>query len=83
MKSITSTAAQSRFGALLDDAQSEPVAIVKNGKRSAVVLSAREYERLQDLEDRFWAAKADAAANTGFLSVEDSAETIRKLMKDA
>jgi len=83
MKTFTATAAQSQFGTLLDDAQVEPVAIEKHGKPSAVVMSAREYERLQEIEDLYWAARADDAARRGFLGVEESKTFIESTLKNA
>ncbi len=47
MKSYSARDAAKRFGALLEDADSGPVEITKNGRRRAVLVSARswaEYE---------------------------------------
>ena len=50
--------AKNQFGHLLDLAQASPVEITKHGRRFAYVLSASEYERLRELEDRAWAKAA-------------------------
>ena len=44
MKSINATQAKNQFGRLLDDAQLEPIAIQKNGRDVAVMISMAEYE---------------------------------------
>jgi len=46
MKHFTATEAKNRFGELMEQAGSEPVAIQKNGRDYRVVLSAEDYERL-------------------------------------
>lgn len=53
MRLMTATAASKKFGALLEEADAGPVAIMKDGRRRAVVLNARlfdEYKRAYDKE---------------------------------
>lgn len=47
MKSVAATEAKNRLGALLDDAQREPIVIRRQDRDVAVVLSMAEYERLR------------------------------------
>ncbi len=47
MKTVAATAAKNRFGAILDDAQREPVVIRRQDRDVAVVISVAEYERLR------------------------------------
>ncbi len=47
MKSVAATEAKNRLGAILDDAQREPVVIRRQERDIAVVLSMAEYERLR------------------------------------
>ena len=47
MKAVTATDAKQRFAALLDDAQSEPVVIRRQNRDVAVIISAKEYERIR------------------------------------
>jgi len=47
MKTVAATEAQKRLGAILDDAQREPVVIRRQDRDIAVVLSMAEYERLR------------------------------------
>jgi len=49
MKSISATDAKQKLAALLDTAQREPVMIRRHERDVAVLLSAKEYERLRDL----------------------------------
>lgn len=47
MKTLAASEAQSRLGAILDEAQREPVVIRSEDRDVAVVLSIAEYERLK------------------------------------
>jgi prevent-host-death family protein len=68
MKTVAATEAKNRLGAILDDAQREPVVIRRQDRDIAVVLSMADYERLRsgniqaflDLRDQ---VAAEAAAN--------------------
>jgi prevent-host-death family protein len=68
MKRVPATEAKNRLGAILDDAQHEPVVIRRQDRDIAVVLSMADYERLRSgniqafLELRNQVA-AEAAAN--------------------
>lgn len=46
MKVFTATEAKNRFGELIEQSASEPVAIQRNGRNIRVILSAEEFERL-------------------------------------
>lgn len=50
MQSLTANDAKTNFGKMLISAQSEPVEIIKNGTPVAVVLSTKEYQKLEDLK---------------------------------
>jgi prevent-host-death family protein len=52
MKTIAAADAKTNFGALLDNAQREPVTISKNGRAVAVVMSAAAFEEQQQLKLR-------------------------------
>jgi prevent-host-death family protein len=47
MKRISATEAKNRLGAILDDAQRQPVVIRRQQRDIAVVLSMADYERLR------------------------------------
>jgi prevent-host-death family protein len=87
MRETGATEAKNKFGQMLETAMSEPVAIGKKGRRVAVMMSMKEYQRLIDIEDRYWGEKALKAVEEGFVSKKDTrqwleskldAETVRK-----
>ena len=47
MKSVAATEAKNRLGAILDEAQREPIVIRRHDRDIAVVLSMADYERLR------------------------------------
>jgi prevent-host-death family protein len=47
MKTVAATEAKNRFGAIIDDAQREPVVIRRQDRDVAVVVSMADYERLR------------------------------------
>jgi len=44
MKTVNATDAKNRFGELLDESQKEPISIMKNGRKVAVIMSAAQYQ---------------------------------------
>ncbi len=72
MKVVSATELKNRLGQYLGRVALEPVAVEKNGRPVAVLLSFEEYEALQRSDDHFWGQAARAAEAEGFLSVEDS-----------
>ena len=57
MKTMNATDAKREFGEVLLKAQKEPVAINKNGKPVAVMISATEYEELISLNEEWLKAQ--------------------------
>ncbi|PCJ27161.1 MAG: type II toxin-antitoxin system prevent-host-death family antitoxin [Rickettsiales bacterium] len=80
MISMSAKAAQSHFGEMLSLTIREPVAINRYGKRAAVVISNEEYEKFQKLEDLYWTAKAEEAAQDGFLSSKESDDLLNSIL---
>jgi prevent-host-death family protein len=66
--------AKARFGELLDAALGGLVGITKHDRLTAYVVSKRDFEalveRVQELEDQLWLAKADAARKSGYVGSE-------------
>ena len=67
MNALSANEAKTHFGNMLLKAQSEPIQINKNGKPVAVVISAEEYEiieelKLRQLQTRAAQAKSDIAS---------------------
>jgi antitoxin Phd len=77
---MNATEAKNKFGELLDFAKLRPMKIEKNGRPVAVVVSAEEYERLEAMEDAWWARQADEAAKEGFLGQEESEKFFAEMM---
>ncbi|MGD0486937.1 MAG: type II toxin-antitoxin system Phd/YefM family antitoxin [Syntrophorhabdales bacterium] len=68
MKEAAATDVKNRFGQMLEAVMSEPIAIEKKGRPVAVMMSIAEYERLVEIEDRYWGEKALKAVAEGFVS---------------
>ena len=68
MKKAAATDVKNKFGQMLEAAMSEPITIEKKGRPVAVMMSFTEYERLVEIEDRYWGAKALKAIEEGFAS---------------
>jgi PHD/YefM family antitoxin component YafN of YafNO toxin-antitoxin module len=49
MKTVSEMEATTRLDAILDEAQREPIAIRRDDRDIAVVVSLKEYERLREL----------------------------------
>ncbi|NIB44362.1 type II toxin-antitoxin system Phd/YefM family antitoxin [Pseudomaricurvus alkylphenolicus] len=59
MISLTANEAKTKFGNMLISAQAEPVEIVKNGTPVAVVVSTKEYQRIEELKMELVKARFD------------------------
>ena len=68
MKEAAATDVKNKFGQMLEAVMSEPIAIEKKGRPVAVMMSIAEYERLVEIEDRYWGEKALKAIEEGFVS---------------
>ena len=79
--SVSAEDAQNGFARLLDRAQENPTAITRQGKPVAVVLSVKEYESLQRLDDAYWIARTEKAlAEEERLSAEESETFTQELL---
>jgi prevent-host-death family protein len=78
MRTANATTAKNQFGQILEAALSEPVVITKTGRRVAVMLNWKEYERLSALEDAWWAEQAAKAEKQGYLGPKASADFLRR-----
>lgn len=50
MKTLAAREAKYNFGALIDKARAEPVAVAKHGRPVVVVMAVEEFERLKALD---------------------------------
>jgi antitoxin Phd len=83
MKTIAAKDAKNGFGRMLDAAQREPVTIEKHGRAVAVVLSLEEYQRLEALDDAWWAARAQAVIDEDEWLGPEASERLTRQLLDA
>jgi len=79
MKIVSATEAKTHFGKYLSVALSEPVTISKTGQETIVMMSKKEYDRLEACEDAYWSIRALIAENSGYLGDEEGQKIIAKL----
>ena len=77
VQTVTATEIKNRLGQYLARTAVEPVAVEKNGRPVAVLLSYEEYEVLQRSDDFFWGEAARTAEAEGFLSREESLKRLQ------
>ncbi|MEI6553709.1 MAG: type II toxin-antitoxin system prevent-host-death family antitoxin [bacterium] len=77
---FTAKEAKNNFGRLLDEARISPVTIKKNNRNFAVVISAQEYQRFEEMEDSYWATKADTAKKEGFVGAKKSMKVLNDII---
>lgn len=77
---MSASEAKNNFGELLEFARKRPVKIERNGRPVAVVLSAEEFERMEALEDAWWANQAELAMKDGFLNQDESEKFLAEIM---
>lgn len=67
--------AKTRFGEVLDEALGRPIGITRHERLTAYVVSKRDFDalvnRVHELEDQLWLARAEAARNEGYASPEE------------
>ena len=68
MREEAATEVKNRFGQMLETAMTEPITIGKKGRPVAVMMSIAEYQRLVEIEDRYWGEKARKAVAEGFVA---------------
>lgn len=72
MTVVTATDLKNKIGQIIDQARHEPVLVQSHGRDVVVILDHAEFARLRRLEDSYWAAQADEALKSGFLSPEET-----------
>ena len=77
---FTAKEAKNNFGKLLDEARRSPVAIQKNGRKVAYLLSKEEYDFTEKIIDAYWGEKARRAEKEGFLTVAETRKAIKRLL---
>jgi len=79
MKTITSTEARQSFSTVLLSVSAEPVAISKQDKEIAVILSSDRYKELKKLEDILYGKAAQLAIEEGFVSQQESEDLLNMI----
>ena len=79
MKAIAAKEAKNNFGALLDSAQREPIAIEKHGRAVAVMMSAEDYRLMKLDRLRAKLVVEEMQANKG----EFSTKTVKEVIAEA
>ena len=74
---VSATEFKNRLGKYLDASRTEPVIIDKIGRKTAVLISYEEYERLVELEDSYWIKRALEAETEGYTGAEASMVFLR------
>lgn len=83
MNSFTASTAKNKFGELLDRARREPVIIEKHSRPNAVLMAYEEYQRLQRIEERLLAARADEIVGKGkWLGVKESEKLLDDILNE-
>ena len=81
MKIISVEKAENQLGEFLNMAETDPVAIRESNGRTVVVLSMKQYELFEQLEDMYWAARADEVVDENdWMSTEKSKELLQKML---
>ncbi len=76
---FTAKEAKNNFGRLLEEARLSPVAVLKNGRQVAVVMSMEEYNEFEARRDAYWGELSVKAHKKGYIGVAKS----NKLLKEA
>ncbi|MDW8844973.1 type II toxin-antitoxin system Phd/YefM family antitoxin [Erwinia pyri] len=83
MLSFTANQAKTQFGELINKAQREPVSITKNGKPSVVVISADDYQLIEQMKmEQLRSKLARSIAQVEAGKVRDVDDVFDELMKD-
>jgi len=80
MKIVSATEAKTHFGRYLSAALSEPITISKTGQETIVMLSKKEYDRLEACEDAYWGVRALLAEKSGYLGEEEGQKVLANLL---
>jgi prevent-host-death family protein len=78
--SFTVSEAQKNFDHLLELAQKNPVKIERNGRPVAVMISHEEFERMEAMEDAWWARQAQEASKEGFFDQKESEDFLAEMI---
>ena len=75
---VSSTEFKTHLGEYLTEAMHKPV-FIKRRNNEAVLLSKKEYERLQKIEDSYWLNEASLAEAEGYIGIETSMAKLKNV----
>ncbi len=78
MTTVAASDLKNKFGQIMDQARREPVLVQSHGRDVVVIVDHEEFARLKRVEDAYWAARADKATKSGFLSPKETAARLKK-----
>ena len=82
MQEVSSSEFKNHLGEYLNSSQSEPILVQRSGKPIAVLMSPAEFEWLQQMEDLYWIARAQASEAAGeWIGHEESVKTLTQQMQ--
>jgi prevent-host-death family protein len=82
VKKVTATELKTKTGECLDRAQKEPLEIEKNGRAIAVLIAHEDYERLSQLENAYWLARANASESSGYIGADATADFFKGMLSN-
>lgn len=81
LRTVTATEAKNHFGECLEGIAEAPLVITKTRRPFAVVMSHKEFLRLQAIEDNYWGERAKEGAASGYVGVKKSRALLGELAK--
>jgi prevent-host-death family protein len=83
MRTVTAKEAKDRLGQYMREAAREPILVQIYRRPTTVILSYEEYERLTQLEDDYWAVRAQQAEESGYLGEKATKAFLKEGIKRA
>lgn len=87
METLNASDAKREFGEMLIKAQHEPIAINKNGKQVAVVLSSKEYHEIEEIKNKWLKSEIqkgiDCIEAGEVISGKDVIKTLRQRLDES
>ena len=83
MFEISSSELKGKLGEVIDRARREPVRVKTRGRSTVVIVDCARFDRLEELEDAYWIARAREAIRAGCHSPEESMAFLIEGMEQA
>ncbi len=79
---VPATNVKNKFGEILDHSQYEPVTITKKDREVTVLLSIREFKRMEALEEQLLSLQIKLAEYEGYIGSNKSRTLIDNILKN-